>query len=571
MNAIMRIVLVACFFTAACFCNTHIEFSHPEVSDEEWQVYQGAICLHIFAGHIVLPALGHGSICGHPTRNCNQAYCSACAARLGVCEVCGRKNDWTKNTRPDTEVPLLFAILERSENLEARRVAIHALTQIGQPGTPDRLMKYSDDPLLSMQLVSAVGHFRDPHHLDYLKKVLDFAGDSYFGEEEEDTEKQYYLSRAAKAAAAALVRIGDDRALKILLRSAREGKLWERVFVLDALGSVETNQDRARDVLTTCLHEFFRHDREWKWIPGRDLIGSTLRSLARVGDRETAKWIIHYIRNPGCDFLYEDLRKCLAAVGRDSVEEITRALTEDLHAGLYDRGRLILVESLGDTGNPEAAPYLRSLLTREYPDEWRRRDFQENALNALGKLGSAESIPAIGKQMFEAKNELVRQAAAAALGTIGTRKSFDLLVKKLAAGDNEYITRECVHGVNRIAFEELTTDTARLKAVRLTARHFGPESAFELTYHRVMEGESWANDLFFEYLPEVPMRRNFHRVVELVYAVDPEAASRTFHFLMELTGLDLPEVSQEDHAGIQKFRETLWKWYDENQDNLNLN
>jgi RecJ-like exonuclease len=105
-----------------------------QITDEDIEVYLGSICLEL-GGHICLTAVGHCGQCGGMTPCCNMQICDACAAAQGVCPFCLKKVDWTKNTNPETEVPLLLAILERSDNLKARQVAVHALTQIKEPQT----------------------------------------------------------------------------------------------------------------------------------------------------------------------------------------------------------------------------------------------------------------------------------------------------------------------------------------------------------------------------------------------------------------------------------------------------
>jgi HEAT repeat protein len=387
-----------------CGCTTEGADGPPV----DWKSYQDTICLNIFRGEIVLPALGHGSRCGHPTPNCNQAYCGACAAALGVCEVCGKKNDWTRNTNPTVEVPLLFALLEESKEVEPRRIALHALTQIGKPDTLSRMMKFSDDQDLSLQLAAAVGAFQDRRYNRFLQSVLHRAGANFW--EQEDYEGQYYRLAAARAAAATLVALGDRQAEKILFAAARNGGIWVQVAALGALGGVDS--DHSRQVLSACLKEFFAKDGDWKWIPGRELIGTALKSLALIGKKDEALQVLGYMRSPGCDFLYTDLAGCLAKIGRPIVPEISAAIRDGVQDKQYDQGTMGLIEVLGDLNDPSAVPVLREMLDWQYSDQWVREDATQKAITGLGKLKAHEAIDRIAFELLHSPEEATRYQAA---------------------------------------------------------------------------------------------------------------------------------------------------------------
>jgi len=532
----------------------------------EWRQYQDSICLNIFKGEIVLPALGHGRICGHPTPNCNQAYCSSCAAQLGVCEVCGKKNNWTKNTTPKTEIPLLFAILKHSDNLAARRVAIYALGQIKESGTLEKLMKYSGDKMLSFQLAMAIGEFKDSKYMDYLKNVLQSASNNYFGNENQDTETQYYLANAARGAAQSLAKIGNRKAIDILLRSARYGRLWERSQAIDALANF--NDKRVKATLETCLKEFFAKDRDWKWIPGRDLIGTTLRSLAKNGDKETAFLLIQYIRNPGCDFLYEDLRMCLSQIGKPAVPEIIVAIKEDLKKNLYDYGRIILIESLRDISDYQAVPFFIEMLDWTYPDEYLERDFKRAAIQGLGKLKAKEALNKIETELLYGKEEWTRQIAAQSLGQIGGLQAFIALENKLKQSDSEWVIKECLTSLNAIAFNEIKTDEIRLKAIRITAQKSGFETAFQLIYQPVLDGEEWAIDYCFEILGHISMQQNLYRIIMFLDSQNKKAFDKTLSFLNRLTKLQIKTNFNDSPEKKNEVKQKFNSWYQQHYQEL---
>jgi HEAT repeat protein len=535
-----------------------------QVTDEEIVQYLGSICLEL-GGHIGLTAIGHCGQCGGMTPCCNMQICDACAAAQGVCPFCLRKVDWTRNTDTKYEIPILLAILERSENLRAKQVAVHALTQINETKTLEVMMQYSGEKMLSRELAVAVGAFMDDRYIGFLKKVLHYAGDDYFGDEN-DIETQYYLSYAAQAAANGLAKIDTKEAVRVLLDSAEKGELWERYYAIGALENV--NEPRVRQTLTQCLKEFFDKDSDWKWIPGRDLIGATLKSLARIGNKETALLVIKYTRNPGCDFLYEELKSCLSGIGRPAVPELITAIEEDLSNNLYDWGRLILVEALGDIGEPQAVPFLIELLDWPYPDQWAERDFKEVALRALGNLKAQEALNNIETELFHGKEESTRQAAANALGSIGGVQSFAILEAKLKRQDAQWVERECLASLNKIAFDEINTHDLKLKASKVTAAKGGAESAFQLMYQSINNAEPWAIHFFFENLAEVPMQRNFYQVVELLNTDNKTIFAKACRFLEDLTrlksglGFDAPAERKNE------FKQILWNWYQKHYSEL---
>jgi HEAT repeat protein len=355
-----------------------------DIPDPEIEAYVNTICLSL-GGHIGYEAIGHCSQCGGMTPCCNMQICDRCAAARGVCPFCLKKVDWTKNTDPDTEVPLLLAILARYEDIRARQVAVYALIQIREEGTLEFMMRYANEKLLARELSRAVGEFKDERFIFYLERALkQYTTDDYLGEG--DIEEQYYLSQAAQEAASGLAAINNERSIAVLLRSAEYGKLWERVFAIRALA--QCPGEKVRTVLTGCLDEFFAKKDDWKWIPGRDLIGATLDALAHTGNKENALQVLEYMRNPGCDFLYEDLKKCLAAIGQPAIPDMIVMVRQDLKDGIFDWGRLSIIEALGEIGDTAAVPFLMELIDMEYPDEYTGRDFIYAAQQSLNKIHS---------------------------------------------------------------------------------------------------------------------------------------------------------------------------------------
>jgi HEAT repeat protein len=538
-----------------------------DLSKLDWQSYQNTICLNIFRGEIVLPALGHGHICGHPTPNCNQAYCSACAESLGVCEVCGKKNTWLKNTDPATEVPLLLAMLKYSKDTEARRIAIYALGQINQEGTVKKVMAYAGDHDLWMQIALFLGECRDDRYAGFLQTIPHSARDDYFGDENRDIEKEYYIAQSAQAAANSLARIGTDKAKRILINAALHGRLWERCYAIAALGGFRDGD--ARNALHKCLREFFAKNSDWKWVPGRDMIGAALGSLARNGDKETTLLVLGYIMDPGCDFLYEDLKRCLSSVGRSAVPEIIRSTQANLRDKPMDYANQILIESLGAIGDTAAVDFFITLLDTTYADEYLERDIKNKVLESIGKVKGRRAFNCVVRELLHGRDEWTRQVAAQALGQLGGRPAFDALAEKLDQGDGGYVIRECLNSLNAIAFKELKNDSLKLVAVKLTALKSNPDAAFQLMQEPMNLGEAWAADYYFEIINNVSVKYNLSYIVRLLNSRDKKVFDRTVAFLRKLTKLSTP-VRFTNPAGVKNaYSNKIWEWFQKNYEDLN--
>ena len=215
----------------------------------------------------------------------------------------------------------------------------------------------------------------------------------------------------------------------------------------------------------------------------------------------------------------------------------------------------------GNIGDPQAIPFLIELLDWPYPDQWRERDFKEVALRALGNLKAYDALSKIERELSHGKEESTRQAAAQALGLIGGSSSFAILEKKLEESDAQWVERECLASLNKIAFDEINTNDVKLKASRITAAKGGAEAAFQLTYQSVMNEEPWVIDFFFGNLVEVPMRQNFWQVVELLNSDNKTIFTETTQFLKGLTSLKTAIVFNDAVDKKEMFKQALWNWY----------
>lgn len=357
----------------------------PSAAGMDWKQYQAIVCLNIYSGHVGLEALGRCHACGAQTPCSNQLYCSKCASNAGVCDFCGKKNTWLKNTDPAVEAPLLLEMLDRSADGEARKVAVHALTQLKPRGGLKRMMKHQGEEALAPQLAAAVGAYGEDRYLPFLRKLLERAGGNYLAEE--DSAAQFAHIEASRAAAAALASIGSPRAVEVLLASAGSPRVWEQEAAILALRLVPAK--RSRPALLALLKEFFEHDKNWKWIPGRTLIGAALDSLASLGpDRDAALQVAGHLRNPGCDFLNDTLKNALVRLGPPAVPDLIAMARTDLEAGRFGWENLAFIEALAGIRDARCRPLFEVLMEWNYPDPYQKRDFTAAARAGLEALGT---------------------------------------------------------------------------------------------------------------------------------------------------------------------------------------
>ncbi len=328
------------------------------------------------------------------------------------------------------------------------------------------------------------------------------------------------------------------------------------------------NSKKAREVLNTSLKKNFANNSDWKWIPGRDLVGATLGSLSQVGDRESAFLVLHYIRNPGCDFLYEDLKKCLVSIGQPIVHEIIAAVKEDINKKPNDWGTRVLFEALCEVRDPLAIPFFIETLQQSFSDQYTERDFKSLAISGLGKLKVHEALGMVARELKSGNDPSIRYVAATALGQIGGGKAYAALEEKLMQLDEEYIERECLNSLHLIAFEGIKTDKCKLRTTQLFLRKSGPEEAFQIMYQAALEGEAWTTPFLFEILPKIPLSQNFHYCVELLNTKDRIVFNGALSFLNKITRLGLKLKFSDPAVKKQKAIQKIWEWYNGHYEGL---
>ncbi len=78
-----------------------------------------------------------------------------------------------------------------------------------------------------------------------------------------------------------------------------------------------------------------------------------------------------------------------------------------------------LFDALPDARQNELLPSLRRVASTEFVDRWEQRGWRHEALERLGRLGDAESVPIMRSALGESRNVWLQVAGATALGEMG--------------------------------------------------------------------------------------------------------------------------------------------------------
>lgn len=246
------------------------------VPDAEIPEFVAGFCLES-GRHIGLEAIGRCSRCSGYTPCCNMLLCDACAGELGVCPFDGLRVGWTgipEEARDDWIVHWL-AVLTRGP-AEARPCALRFLGTSGRPEILPLLLPHSDAPALRPLVFAACGAMGGDSEVDLLVQVLGAAPDEYWAVAAEEDRESW------RAAGDALVAIGTPRALDAVRGALDHGPLWARVSVLNALAGRPADAETLESVIAI-LDDGIRRDREWLWIPGRDLLWPAIQAVRAAG------------------------------------------------------------------------------------------------------------------------------------------------------------------------------------------------------------------------------------------------------------------------------------------------
>ncbi len=246
----------------------------------------------------------------------------------------------------------------------------------------------------------------------------------------EDTEGDTYSDYARKY----VVNFIIDDVLKDVDREAIPDDIFIKAsYILKSMGEIKCYD--ARIPLEECFHAFMERDKDWKWAYGRELIGSTLSSLSVIGNEETGRIALQYMQDPGCDFLYRELKGCIDSLGKFVIPEIIEAIREEIEKKPYSPASQPLIETLGNSGSKDAVAFLMKLL--DLPDEKDvMNDNRRAAIQSLGQLKAEEAAEKIAEIMV--KNNNFKSESEQALINIYADRDNKELTKILKEGKGNY-------------------------------------------------------------------------------------------------------------------------------------
>ncbi len=229
-------------------------------------------------------------------------------------------------------------------------------------------------------------------------------------------------------------------------------------YILKAMGELRLQE--AREPLLEVLDRFMQKDRDWKWIPGRTLIGATLESLAVLGDARTVARLVQHLQKPGCDFLGIEFMKCLAKIGHKNVPAVLRAIDSYFPPGVdiktwrgedYQAVDTLMM-SLGQIQSQESIAYLKEVLELDRK-EIKRKQLGMRAVDGLGNLKARGAAGLIAIEFMDGdKNTKV--TAEHALYSVLAKAKVEELVPMAGSGGEDGETLAAVFGLGFLGGEQ---------------------------------------------------------------------------------------------------------------------
>jgi hypothetical protein len=87
-------------------------------------------------------------------------------------------------------------------------------------------------------------------------------------------------------------------------------------------------------------------------------------------------------------------------------------------------------------------------------------------------------------------------------------------------------------------------------------------------YEPVLNGETWAIDFFFEILNNVPMQRNFYKLVEILNTDNKKVYEKTIDFLKKLTKLRIKARFNDTNEKKGEAKQAFGSWFQKHVQNL---
>ena len=344
----------------------------------------------------------------------------------------------TKDSRNNRIILALLASFNH-EDWSTSRDAMEALIKLGDKDAVPHLINFLNDDKDGESryrrgrehAAEALGELGDkravPHFIDALKG------------EEDDTEKlgedvvidgdsdvvayshsvDWFEKEEKQYAARALGKLGDERAVPVLIDALNDDDRTLRAYVAGALGNL--GDKRAVPSLISILGD------EDSWVRREAAL-----ALGELGDERAVDPLINALNDDeGIVRLY-----ALRALGNlkdtRAVPHVVDALRGDNSwrqwigalRGDENRVRQEAATVLGKIGDREAVSHLLKALKHDVST------VREEAAIALGELGDNEAIPALTEALKD-YNRRVRASAAFALGELGDKSGLSVLINTL--------------------------------------------------------------------------------------------------------------------------------------------
>ncbi|MBN2496623.1 MAG: hypothetical protein JXR96_18685 [Deltaproteobacteria bacterium] len=206
-------------------------------------------------------------------------------------------------------------------------------------------------------------------------------------------------------------------------------------FVLRSFGRIGLPE--ARRPLEKVLLRFMTKDDDWKWSHGRTLIGALLESLAKLGDAQTVARIVKHVKKPGCDFLYTDFEKCLAAIGGKNVPAIAAGIESLVRGGDAKWGMLGASSLLRALGSIRSEPSLAFLL--DFADRKGQLEgwLHGEAIEALGKHDDPRVLARLAREFLDGDQNSKASAEHGLYGLLNKRRAVEFAQQLERPGEDD--------------------------------------------------------------------------------------------------------------------------------------
>jgi HEAT repeat protein len=254
-------------------------------------------------------------------------------------------------------------------------------------------------PAVQIRIINLLGDRRDTLSVGKL-------GELVFGSD----------SQVAEAAVAALGKIGDSKAMEILVRARTEGGSDLRFAVMDAyLRCAENLVTEGKAEQASVIYKELAREEEVPIIRS-----AAIKGLADIGGREAIKIVVAALRDKA-RLIRSTAIGCVRTMQGDGVTELFASeLSKKSPAE-----QVLLIAALTDRGDPTALHAITEL-SKSVDSEVR-----EAALHAVGKLGDAASVDFLVRAAAGASSSEEKGAAMNSLTVLAGDGVDDAIVKAM--------------------------------------------------------------------------------------------------------------------------------------------